>query len=632
MSVLKIAPDFAQKSEVLYRLAVVFGKSYQLDQAINYFKLATSESNDGPTTKRKMDILIKMGICYIEKKEYVGALRSFESALLLNNQDFRVLQHIAWCEFLLKRNSQALDHINKAIALKDSDGDSFYIKARILLEMEDYFNANENLKRAIICNPNKVEYLASLAILNAMNKEYREAFENFLKATQLAPSCPEIWYDIGLLYETHQQYEEALRAYEKTTEIDPLFNEAIIKKQILSNQLPPKSPTPHYFHPEFRVADNMVPLKSFLANLKVKKAAEPCFDSSIAVQPSVIIKSIFSHNAQANPCLLPVPSSESGLFSASKSAEEVKVTPEEAKHIGSCEMDSVLSEEQSNKGKAKGKLKSIESECLPPRVPTTQSDLSNIFQSNLPITITKPITQVPPTETLQNQPPFSMASSVNLQHMDLVKMYMRFREHQLQFESMLRSCGLTLPCTDTPQVPSSVPAEKPLHSHEINPLASKARMTEGLSMFREYAPQLVQSHNPPTLPQINFGANNIPIRPVPFYGTALHAPYEARAERKEEYAGPKRSMPQSTGLLRPIPVVPFLAGIDGHTKAPVDNKNKPEARNIEPHELANNEDMRETTMVKLNVPSQMTDAKYHKKDKGREFEYGDVQRRRPKNE
>jgi tetratricopeptide (TPR) repeat protein len=627
MSVLKIAPDFAQRSEVLYRLAVVFGKSYQLDQAINYFKLATLESIDVPTIKRKMDILIKMGICYIEKKEYVEALRSFESALLLNNQDFRVLQHIAWCEFLLKRNSQALDQINKAIALKDSDGDNFYIKARILLEMEDYQNANDNLKKAIICNISKVEYLSSLAILNALNKEYKEAFDNFLRATQLAPNCPEIWYDIGLLYETHQQYKEALTAYQKTTEIDPSFNEAIVRKQILNNQVPPKSPTPHYVHPEFHVADSMVPLKSFLANLKVKKAAEPCFDSSTAVQPSVIIKSIFSHNAQANPCLLPVPSSDSGLFPASKSAEEVKVPPEETKFIGSCEMDFALPEKQANKGKVKGESKGTEGECLSSRVPIVQSDPSNVFQPNPLMVIDKPVTQPPPAETLQTQPPPSMSNSLQSQQMDLLKTYVQFREHQLHFENMLRSYGITLPSTDNPQAS----AEKPLPSHETNPsLISVGRMPEGSSMFKEYNPQLAQSHNPPTLPQINFGTSNAPIRPVPFYGIASHPQYEGRAEGREECVGTKKAVPQSTGLLRPIPMIPFISGMDGHMKVPLDNKGRPEARNGQ--EGGSSEDLKGNIMVKPNVPSQMSDVKYHKKDKGRELEYGDVQKKRARKE
>lgn len=634
MSVLKIAPDFAQRNEVLFRLAVVFGKSYQLDQAINYFKLATMESNDGPTIKRRMDILIKMGICYIEKKEYVEALRCFESALLLNNQDFHTLQHIAWCEFLLKRNPQALDHINKAIALKDSDGDSYYIKGRILLDMEEYLNATENFKKAIVCNPNKVEYLASLAILNALSKDYKEAFDNFLKATQLAPSCPEIWYDIGLLYETHQQYKEALTAYQKSTEIDPAFNEAIVRKQILSNQLPPKPPTPPYVHPEFRVFDTMVPHKSFLANLKVKKAAEPCFDSSATIQPSVIIKSIFTNNSQTNPCLLPAPSNESGGFPLNKSNEEVKVTSEEAKHFASCEMDSSLPEKQSSKevtGKSKAELKSSECVSSRPNIPLipTETNISLQHSSDPSAAITKGTVQSPPVDItnlqFQSIPQASSSPTAEQQRIDLLKKYAQIREHQLQLENMLRSCGLVPPAIDNPSLQNLPPADKASQPMlDTNPLMNVGKIgqssSEGFSMFKEFSPQAI---NTQTLPQINFGIT--PIRPIPFYGTSAHPSYEVRSEAREEHLGPKKPVPQhpTGGLLRPIPMLPQ---IDRHTIG-ID-KNKPEAMS--------SEDLKSNTMVKLNVPSQMIDVRSNKKDKigtkGQDIEYSDVQRKRPRNE
>lgn len=637
MSVLKIAPDFAQRSEVLYRLAVVFGKSYQLDQAINYFKLATMETNDGPTIKRRMDILIKMGICYIEKKEYVEALRCFESALLLNNQDFHILQHIAWCEFSLRRNSQALDHINKAIALKDSDGDSYYIKGRILLDMGEHLNATENFKKAIACNPNKVEYLASLAILNALNKEYKEAFDNFLKATQLAPTCPEIWYDIGLLYETHQQYKEALTAYQKSTEIDSAFNEAIVRKQILSNQLPPKPPTPPYIHPEFRVFDNMVPHKSFLANLKVKKAIEPSFDSSATAQPSAIIKSIFSNNSQANPCLLPVPSNESGGFSLSKPNEEVKLISEEAKHFASCEMESSFPDKQSIKeatGRSKIELKSSECISYKPNVSLipTETNIPLQHSSDPSAAITKGTVQSPPVDTtnLQFQSIPQISPTTEQQRMDLLRKCAQIREHQLQLDNMLRSCGLVPSTIDNSSLQNLPPTDRlsqPLV--DTSSLMNVGRVgqssNESFSMFKEFSPQAVNSQ---VLPQINFGIT--PIRPIPFYGTSANPSYELRSEVKEEDLGPKKPVAQhpTGGLLRPIPMLPQ---IDRHTTG-ID-KNKTELRSGGLQEGTNNDF---NTMVRLNVPSQMSDARPHKKDKigtrGLDIEYSDVQRKRPRNE
>jgi len=282
MSVLKLAPNFAQKSEVLYKLAVIFGKTYQLDQAINYFKLATLESSVASTVSRRVDIQIKMGICYLEEKDYAEALKSFEVALTTGEQTYQVLQHMAWCEFKMENHSSALDHINRAIVLKDNDSDGYYIQGRIFLACEKISEAKESFSKAVIHNQTKPIYFASTGVLNCLSKMYTDAFDNFLKATHLDQSMPEVWFDIGILYEIHQQYSEALVAYQRALDVAPDYTDALCRKQILGTDAAAKNPLPQFVHPEFKVPDSMVPLKSFINNQKVKKASEPCFGSQMS--------------------------------------------------------------------------------------------------------------------------------------------------------------------------------------------------------------------------------------------------------------------------------------------------------------------------------------------------------------
>lgn len=290
MSVLKLAPNFAQKSEVLYKLAVIFGKTYQLDHAINYFKLATLESSGAPAVSR-VDILIKMGICYFEKKEYSEALKSYEAALQMGEQTPRTLQHMAWCELIQAKYGSAIEHINKSISLKDNDSDSYYIQGRILLASERHGEAKDAFNKAINHNQ-KAIYLASIGVVNCITKMYTEAFDNFLKATHLDQSIPEVWFDIGILYEIHQQFSEAAVAYQRAIDVAPDYSEAISRKQTLGTEAAAKSPLPQFIHPEFRVMDSMVPLKSFINNQKVKKASEPTLGAQLAssqVQNPIVI-------------------------------------------------------------------------------------------------------------------------------------------------------------------------------------------------------------------------------------------------------------------------------------------------------------------------------------------------------
>lgn len=288
MSVLKLAPNFAQKSEVLYKLAVIFGKTYQLDHAINYFKLATLESGGAPAVSRRIDILVKMGICHIEKKDYAEAFKSFEAALALNDQNYRTLQHVAWCEFLLKQYPSAIVNITKSIALKTTDADGYYIHGRILLETEKFTEAKEAFTMANKHSASKAIYLASIGIVNSMIKNYGDAFENFLKATQLDNSIPEIWYDIGLLYEIHQQFPEALIAYEKVSEVAPDFKDAESRRKLLKSSPSSTSPQPPFLHPPFRVTDQMVPNKVHLGNQIIRKACDPQYASQIPPSDSLV--------------------------------------------------------------------------------------------------------------------------------------------------------------------------------------------------------------------------------------------------------------------------------------------------------------------------------------------------------
>jgi tetratricopeptide (TPR) repeat protein len=69
VGVLKMSPNFYQKSEVLYKLGVIFAKTNQINQAINYFQ--NSILTNSFTNKRKVDTLLKIGLLYEEKRDYV---------------------------------------------------------------------------------------------------------------------------------------------------------------------------------------------------------------------------------------------------------------------------------------------------------------------------------------------------------------------------------------------------------------------------------------------------------------------------------------------------------------------------------------------------------------------------------
>jgi Tfp pilus assembly protein PilF len=49
--------------------------------------------------KRKVDTLIKIGMLFEQQGDFNQAQRSYEAALSHNEKNYRIYQHLAWCNF-----------------------------------------------------------------------------------------------------------------------------------------------------------------------------------------------------------------------------------------------------------------------------------------------------------------------------------------------------------------------------------------------------------------------------------------------------------------------------------------------------------------------------------------------------
>lgn len=161
-------------------MGIIFAKTNQINQAINYFQ--NSILTNSFTNKRKVDTLLKIGLLYEEKKDFIQAQRSYEAALSYNDKNHKIFQHLAWCNFLGNNISAAIEFIDKADKREKDNPDSLYIKARCLLAVNDFAAAQENFASAIEKAPSEANYLISYAILLYHQGKYEDAFNTILKA------------------------------------------------------------------------------------------------------------------------------------------------------------------------------------------------------------------------------------------------------------------------------------------------------------------------------------------------------------------------------------------------------------------------------------------------------------------
>lgn len=219
-----MSPNFYQKSEVLYKLGMIYSKTNQIDQAISYFQ--NSILTNIFTIKRKIDTLLKIGILYEEQNEYGQALRSYEAALSHEENNYKAYQHIAWANFNQENIPNAIEATQKAEKKNKGAPDTLYIIGRCRMSQQNYDEALRCYEEACSKNQKEAVYCCSLGIVYYLKSKCKEAFDQFIKASNLNANIPEIWYNLGILYEQCQQPKEALFVYNKVIEQGSTYNEA----------------------------------------------------------------------------------------------------------------------------------------------------------------------------------------------------------------------------------------------------------------------------------------------------------------------------------------------------------------------------------------------------------------------
>jgi tetratricopeptide (TPR) repeat protein len=258
MAVLKMSPNFYQKSEVLSRLGYIFARTNNLGDAIVYFQ--NSILTNTFTNKRKVEIMIKIGILHEEKNELTQAQKSYESSLSLDPENFTIFQHLSWVNFLQGNYQMAMDYANKSDAKSPGNLDTLYIKARINHNLGMHADAARMYDELIEKNQNSALYWCSYAVLNYEQNECEKAFEKIINATKLNGQMVESWFNFGVLYEKCKQSDEAVVAYRKALEIDPEDADSRQRLNSIQSQMynPDTIMMVSMKFPQFRVPNNLV--------------------------------------------------------------------------------------------------------------------------------------------------------------------------------------------------------------------------------------------------------------------------------------------------------------------------------------------------------------------------------------
>ena len=74
LAVLRMDPNFEQKSEIMYKLGLIYQKTKRYDNALKYLSMSINEAEEGLPTERQVETLTAMGACLELKGEINSAI------------------------------------------------------------------------------------------------------------------------------------------------------------------------------------------------------------------------------------------------------------------------------------------------------------------------------------------------------------------------------------------------------------------------------------------------------------------------------------------------------------------------------------------------------------------------------
>lgn len=129
-----------------------------------------------------------------------------------------------------EKYDDALEYINKAIAVDKLNKELYVQKSIILANLDQYIEGIEELKNALKIDKTYAEAYFHLGNLYLMTGEQASGLESYNKAIANGFDDSQIFFNLGLMYEEDGNDELAIRNYTKAILKDPLRVDARVRK------------------------------------------------------------------------------------------------------------------------------------------------------------------------------------------------------------------------------------------------------------------------------------------------------------------------------------------------------------------------------------------------------------------
>jgi tetratricopeptide (TPR) repeat protein len=169
------------------------------------------------------DTAYYLGSAYLQKGNLPEAEKWLQAALVADERDFRIHDHLARVYQKQGRHAKAEDEYRLSSQLRASVdvASSVAVACGHELDTRGLIDARETCRRLL--DPRDPDKLTTLGLLYGRHGFFEEALEPLEQAARLDPDSSEIQHDLGLTYFRLRRFKEARAPLEKAVELRPDF-------------------------------------------------------------------------------------------------------------------------------------------------------------------------------------------------------------------------------------------------------------------------------------------------------------------------------------------------------------------------------------------------------------------------
>lgn len=162
----------------------------------------------------------------IRKKDYAGAIQTFQKALALDGSSVDVHEGLATAYFLSQDYAKAVEHFTRITLLAPRKATAFINLGAVYNRMGEHKNAIEALRRGIQKDKRSAEAFYNLGIAHRGLDQLSMAVSAYREALRLHPEMAEAHQNLANVYSDLNNHQQAIVHYQKALELRPGFDRA----------------------------------------------------------------------------------------------------------------------------------------------------------------------------------------------------------------------------------------------------------------------------------------------------------------------------------------------------------------------------------------------------------------------